>query len=70
MKELLSIKHRIETIERIDYEGLPLELNKDLIERILYYRFKGALFFYEPLEKFYFLPFTLKGDIDSYGRIH
>ena len=68
MKELLSIKHRIETIERIDYEGLPLELNKDLIERILYYRFKGALFFYKPLEKFYFLPFTLKGDIDSYGR--
>lgn len=66
--ELLSTKHRIETMEIVDYEGLPEELNKDLIERILYFRFKGALFYYEPLEKYYFLPFTLKGDIDSYGR--
>lgn len=67
---LLDNKHRLETIEQFNVEGLPDELNKDLIERVLYFRFKGALFFYN--ERYYFLPFTLSGDsnsgIDSYGR--
>jgi len=65
---MLSTKHRVETIERYIVEGLPDELDKDLIERILYFRFKGAMFKYN--DKFYFLPFTLSGEkgIDSYGR--
>lgn len=63
---LLVHKHMIETIERFEWKNLPPELNQDLIERILYFRFKGALFKYN--DKYYFLPFTLKGEIDSYGR--
>ena len=67
---VLSHKHMIETIERFEWTGLPPEIPSDLMERILYFRFKGALFMFN--ERFVFLPFTLKGEkldtIDSYGR--
>ena len=59
-------KHMIETIERFEWKNLPPELNTDLIERILYFRFKGAMFNFN--DRFFILPFTLKGTIDSYGR--
>lgn len=66
----LTKKHQTEFLERFVWEGLPEELNQDLIERILYYRFKGALFRFN--EKFWFLPFTLKSEtntaVDPYGR--
>jgi len=66
LTRMLGHKHMIETIERFEWKNLPPELPSDLIERILYYRFKGALFNYN--DRFHFLPFTLKGTIDSYGR--
>lgn len=66
LMSLLSHKHMVETIERFEWRNLPPELPSDLIERVLYFRFKGALFMFN--EKYYFLPFTLKGTIDSYGR--
>lgn len=64
---LLSRKSMIEFIERYKWSNLPSELNQDLIERILYFRGKGCLFKGVD-DKFKFLPFTLKGDIDIYGR--
>lgn len=66
LTKLLKHKHMIEFIERFEWKNLPPELPSDLIERILFFRFKGGLFKYD--EKFWFLPFTLKGTIDSYGR--
>ena len=66
LERMLGHKHMIETIERFEWKNLPPEIPSDLIERILYYRFKGALFKYN--ERYHFLPFTLKGSIDSYGR--
>ena len=66
LTKLLKHKHMLETVERFEWSDLPDGLTTDLIERILFYRFKGGLFQYK--EKFYFLPFTLKGTIDSYGR--
>lgn len=66
LMSMLSHKHMVETIERFEWRNLPPELPSDLIERVLYFRFKGALFMFN--EKYYFLPFTLKGTIDSYGR--
>lgn len=56
----------IETLERFKWVNLPPELPQDLIERILYFRGKGAFFRYA--NRFWFLPFALKGTIDSYGR--
>ena len=66
LRDLLSHKHMVETIERFKWSGLPDELPSDLIERILYFRYKGAFFQYN--DKHYFLPFALKGTIDAYGR--
>ena len=63
---VLSHKHMIETVERFEWTGLPPEIPSDLIERVLYFRFKGAMFKFN--ERYVFLPFTLKGTIDSYGR--
>ena len=43
-------------------------MDGQLLERILYYRGQGAFFYMESLEKFFFLPFALDGEIDVYGR--
>lgn len=66
LMRMMAHKHMIETIERFEWKNLPKELPSDLIERILYFRYKGAFFKYN--DKHYFLPFALKGEIDSYGR--
>ena len=70
LERMHNHKHMIETIERFEWKGLPPEIPCDLIERVLYFRFKGALFNFN--DRFVFLPFTLKGKdsdtIDSYGR--
>lgn len=70
IRRLLDHKHMIETVERFEWINLPEEIPSDLIERVLYFRFKGALF--RVNGRYIFLPFTLKGEnaktIDSYGR--
>ena len=67
LETLLTRKSMIEFIERYEWKNLPPELTQDLIERILFFRGKGCLFKGID-EKFRFLPFTLKGRIDLYGR--
>jgi len=68
----LNHKHMVETIERFEWLNLPDEIPSDLIERVLFFRFKACLFYEETLERYFFLPFALKGEdrmtIDSYGR--
>ena len=64
--DLLTEKHMLETLERFKWVNLPPELPQDIIERVLYFRGKGTFFKYA--DKFWFLPFALKGTIDSYGR--
>lgn len=59
-------QHYIETVERFSYEGLPEEIDQDIIERILYYRGMGSFFKYN--DTYWFLPYTLYKDIDAYGR--
>lgn len=48
--------------------NLPGDLEGELLERILYYRGQGAFFYMKENDKFYFLPYSLAGDIDVYGR--
>ena len=66
MTKALQHKHMLEFIDRFKWQNLPPELTQDLIERILFFRFKGAFFKFN--DKYWFLPFTLNGTIDSYGR--
>lgn len=59
---------RTEILERYLWIDLPPGLTQDLIERVLYYRGKGVLYYNDKVDKFQFLPFTLNGAIDEYGR--
>lgn len=55
-------------INSFKWYGLPNGLTGNLIERILYYKGQGMLFYMPADEKFYFLPYALDGEIDVYGR--
>lgn len=55
-------------INKGTWYNLPSGLTGELIERILYYRGQGAFFYMKTNDKFYFLPYSLAGDIDVYGR--
>ena len=66
IKKQLRILDEQTAINRYTWYNLPEGLNGRLIERILYYRGQGMMFFLN--NKFYFLPYTLDGDIDVYGR--
>lgn len=65
---IMRQQNMIETFERYMWINLPFGLTADLIERLLYFRGKGILYFNDKIEKFQFLPFALNGVIDEYGR--
>ena len=66
IKKQLRIVDEQNAINRFTWYNLPEGLNGRLMERILYYRGQAMLFFLN--DKFYFLPYTLDGNIDVYGR--
>lgn len=66
IKKQLRIIDEQDAVNRFTWYNLPRGLNSNLIERILYYRGQGMMFFLR--DKFYFLPYTLNGTIDVYGR--
>lgn len=67
-KKLLRIIDEQDAINRYKWYNLPNGLNGKLIERILYYKGQGMFFYMETNDQFYFLPYTLAGTIDVYGR--
>lgn len=68
IKKLLRIMDEQDAINRFVWYNLPPGLEGQLIERVLYYKGQGALFYESATEKFYFLPYALDGTIDVYGR--
>ena len=71
IRKNLRIMDEQNAINRYTWYNLPKGLTSQLIERILYYRGQGMLFFLR--DKFYFLPYTLcapsnSTGIDVYGR--
>ena len=68
IKKQLRIVDEQDALNRYAWYNLPYGLNANLIERILYYRGQGIMFYMEADDRFYFLPYTLKGSIDVYGR--
>lgn len=68
IKRIIRINDEQVCINRYKWYNLPEGLDSQLIERILYYRGQGAFFYMEQLDKFFFLPYTLEGEIDVYGR--
>lgn len=65
---IMREQNKTETLERYMWINLPPGLTQDLIERELFYRGKGVLYYNDNVEKFQFLPFALNGAIDEYGR--
>lgn len=66
IKKQLRIVDEQNAVNRFTWYNLPEGLNGRLMERILYYKGQGMLFYLN--EKFYFLPYALSGSIDVYGR--
>lgn len=68
IKTALRIMDEQAAVRKYTWYNLPDGLDGELIERILYYKGQGMLFFMPTDEKFYFLPYALDGSIDVYGR--
>lgn len=68
VRKTLRILDEQNAINRYVWYNLPSGLDGQLLERILYYRGQGMLFYMPRDEKFYFLPYALDGSIDVYGR--
>lgn len=66
IKRQLRILDEQDAVNRFTWYNLPPELSGNLIEQILYYKGQGA--FFKLNDKFYFLPYTLAGSLDVYGR--
>lgn len=66
IKKQLRIIDEQDAVNRFTWYNLPKGLTSNLIERILYYKGQGMMFFLQ--DKFYFLPYALNGTIDVYGR--
>ena len=66
IKKQLRIVDEQNAVNRFTWYNLPEGLNGRLMERILYYKGQGMLFYLN--EQFYFLPYALSGSIDVYGR--
>lgn len=65
---IMREQNYVETIERYMWTNVPFGLTPDLIERVLFFRGKGVLYFNDAVGKFQFLPFALNDTIDEYGR--
>ena len=55
-------------VNRYTWYNLPMNLTGAELERMLYYKGQLAFFYLKDLEEFYFMPFSLSGTIDFYGR--
>lgn len=66
--QIMRNHNRIETLERYMWLNVPFGLTQDIIERVLFFRGKGIFYFNDEVDKFQFLPFSLNGTIDEYGR--
>lgn len=65
---IMQHQNMIETYERYMWINVPFGLTADLIERVLFFRGRGVLYFNDKVGKFQFLPYALNGQIDEYGR--
>lgn len=59
-----------DAVNRYKWFNLPCDLSSEELERIIYYKGQVCFFYYEELDKFFFLPYALDGTIDFYGRFN
>ena len=57
-----------DAVNRYKWFNLPCDLSSEELERLIYYKGQLCFFYFEELDKFFFLPYALDGTIDFYGR--
>ena len=69
MRILMRIVDEEDAIGRFEWKNLPqnFTLQSDDIERLIYFRGQLVFFYFEPLDKFYLMPYS-GCDIEFYGR--
>ena len=68
IKAQLRIIDEQDAVNRVVWYNLPLDMSSQQLNRLLYYKGKLYLFYFEELDKFFVMPGALDGDIDFYGR--
>lgn len=68
IRKTLRILDEQNAVNRYKWYNLPDGLTGQMLERIIYYKGQAIFFYCELDDTFYFLPFSLNGTIDIYGR--
>lgn len=68
IKQAMKIIDRQDAVNRFTWYNLPDGITGQMLERMLYYKGQLCFYYLEELDKFYFMPYALDGDIDFYGR--
>ena len=74
MKALFRIIDEQDAVTRYTWYNLPCDITSQELERMIYYKGQLAFFYFEPLDQFFFMPYTLTSEpglgtgIDLYGR--
>lgn len=66
--KMLRIVDEQDAVNRGKWYNLPSGISSQELERMLYYRGNLCFFYYEELDKFFFMPYALDGTIDFYKR--
>ena len=70
IKALLRVLDEQNAVTRYTWYNLPCDITSQELERMLYYKGQLCMFYFEPLDKFFFMPYALDGTIDFYGRFN
>lgn len=68
VKKALRLIDEQDAVNRYVWYNLPCNITSQELERMLYYKGQLAFFYMKDLNEFYFMPYTLDGTIDFYGR--
>lgn len=70
IKKIVRIIDEQDAVNRYKWYNLPCNLSSQEVERLLYYKGQLCFFYLKDLDEFYFMPYTLDGTIDFYGRFN
>lgn len=68
-KELRLIDEQ-DAVNRYIWYNIPCDLSSQELERLIYYKGQLCFFYFKELDKFFFMPYSLDGEIDFYGRFN
>lgn len=69
-KKIFRIIDEQDAVNRYTWTNLPCDLTSQELERMLYYKGQLCFFYFEAMDKFFFMPYALDGSIDFYGRFN